>query len=471
MTKFTVSYPGNKQRSTTIKFKEPSIVDGYWSYDKDGTQLYTQQIINSKGEEEKKKIPLGNTMYFVIKTKDIRKGDKINLKLKEYDYIWGFGEDNFDFLNPDDENFPDKPIHIKTEVNTDNGLATISLKLDERWYQVIDDDLGNSIELYFEVSYTNKSGHKVEEILPKKTEDYLIVAPDDRTLFIKTPAPEHNLPEFISYDGDPMLLVKFSTSFIKGEAKNKGLEIAEKVAKKKIEKIAFAKLKKGFMVDNQGKVYTGKRLIYKYKEVYSNQGEYFESIERGKDFGYKHKDQSLHTTKGISQYDYFSKSGKRVTLLGMIDKIGSVFDIFNLVKSAGEELDTSKPIPLDFGPFSPIADLAGVLVQEQKAEMDEILEESIQDELDLAKLEGLEATRKVVNTWNHNEAYSWHLLSISKETAGKLLQGEFRTFEQLDSHRFQSLIEDDKIQLLYREIFSEKKNEYIYLIETIFFDE
>jgi len=132
----------------------------------------------------------------------------------------------------------------------------------------------------------------------------------------------------------------------------------------------------------------------------------------------------------------------------MVKNIGHIFDAINLVKSVEEDLDTSEPLPLDFGPLSLIADLAGVLVQEQKAEIDMWLEETVQLEVDQAKLQGLEATRKAINTWNHNEEFKWDLLPISSLTANKLLAGEFTTFEEFEDFNLENRTEYEYIYTL-----------------------
>ncbi len=432
--------------------KTPKILNGWWSKD---------QFNNQKLKEAK----LGDTVYFILETKDIDDGEKITLKLYEQD------KNIFmrDFLDPDDDEFPEEEVVKKVTVH--NNQATVELKLQESWEPMIVDDTDNAfsldeqLELYWKVSYND-----ISKELPNKDNDYLRVSFSDRTLYFKTPTPNHNLPEFISYNGDPMLLMEFSKGFVKSKIQEKALDIATKKANAQIKKIAFSKLKKGYMVDSNGKVYTGQRLIYEYKKMYSNDGELFENVQKGKDFGYNHN-KVVNTTKGISQYDYFSKNGKRVTLLGMVKNMGNIFDIFNLVKSAGEDLDTSQPLPLDFGPLSPIADLAGVLVQEQKAEMDAWLEESVQLEVDEAKLKGLEATRKAINSWNHNDEFKWELMAISKETANKLIQGEFKTFEEFRDYNIDNRREDERIYILYRKIENINRDKFVYIIETIFIDE
>ena len=145
-----------------------------------------------------------------------------------------------------------------------------------------------------------------------------------------------------------------------------------------------------------------------------------------------------------------------------------MFDIFNLTKTAGEGLDPSKPLPLDFGPLSPILGLAGVLVQEQKAEMDMFLLEDMQLEVDQAKLLGLEATRNAIKSWHH-DLNTWELLPISNETANELLAGEFKTFKELETTDINP--NQSNVEILYRKIKNKNRDEFVYVIETIFINE
>lgn len=443
-----------QSKSYTINVIDIEFVKGYWTSDKEG-------------KEPLKKSKLGETVYFQVELKGLADGQEINLKLFEQDKNIFM----MDWIDPDDEKFPEEEVVKKATIKNDK--ATVELLLQENWEAMIKDDhdnafsLNESLELYWEVSYNNK--YKTE--LPKDDDNYLLVGQNNKTLYIKTPAPNHNLPEFISNDGEPMLLMEFAKGFVKGKVKKKILSIATEQAGKSIKQIAFTKLKKGYMVDNNGKIYAGKRLIYEYKKMYTNSGELFENVEKGKNFTYNHGN-GVNTTKGISQYDYFSKNGKRVTFLGMVKNIGNVFDIFNVVKFAMDDLDTSEPLPLDFGPLSLIFDLAGVLVQQQKAEDDLWLEETVQLEIDEAKLLGLEATRKAINTWNHNKEFDWDLLPIYNSTANKLLSGEFETLNDLLN--YESNVIDDfnkNITILYRTVKNENKETSVDVIETLFINE
>jgi len=442
-----------ESKSSIIDILDPEFIEGFWTKDKGGKKKLKEAV-------------LGETVYFHVTTKGLADNQEIILKLYEQDKNIFM----IDWIDPDDEKFPEEEVVKKATIK--NNKASIKLLLQENWEVMIKDDSDNAfsldskLELYWEASY----GRRKKE-LPTNDDNFLLVGYNNKTLYFKTPTETHNLPEFISYKGDPMFLMEFGKGFAKNKVISEGLNTLGDKAKTQISKIAFAKMEKGYMVDNTGKVHKGQRRVYEYKKMYSNSGELFENVKQGKDFGYKHAGKPLHTTKGLSQYDYFSKNGKRVKLLGMAKHLGSVFDIFNLVKTATQDLDTSQPLPLDFGPLSPIFDLAGVLVQEQKAEMDQWLEEEVQLEIDLAKLEGLEATRKVINTWNHNEEYNWQLMSISNETANKLLQGEFDTFEKLNDYNEANFAYDDRLTILYRETENTNKDQNVFIIETFFINE
>ncbi|OEK08613.1 hypothetical protein A8C32_03960 [Flavivirga aquatica] len=101
------------------------------------------------------------------------------------------------------------------------------------------------------------------------------------------------------------------------------------------------------------------------------------------------------------------------------------------------------------------------------------LEEDVQEEIDLAKLQGLEATRKAINTWNHNESLNWQLMEISNATANKLLQGDFKTFKELEEFSRRDIDDTgfNNIEILYREIKDTSNDKLICIIETLFIDE
>ena len=107
-----------------------------------------------------------------------------------------------------------------------------------------------------------------------------------------------------------------------------------------------------------------------------------------------------------------------------------------------------------------------------KAEFDMMLEEQVQKEIDAAKQEGLEVTRAVVKKWKHSKQYQWDILGVSAVTANKLINGEFKTFEELDKYNVDNRGVYKSINLLYRRIENKNRERYFNcLIETIFIDE
>ncbi|PID68989.1 MAG: hypothetical protein CR968_00195 [Flavobacteriia bacterium] len=435
-----------ESKSCTINILEPELIEGYWTIDKEGSTII-------------KEAKLGDTVYFQIHTKGIANHQKITLKLRDQDILF------VDWANPDDSKFPDREVVETAFIKNDK--ATVELVLDESWESMLKDDADDTIfldatlELYWKVSY----GKRKKE-LPTKDDDYLRVGFSDRTLYFKTPTPSYHFPELISYEGDPILPLKISGGLVF----DKLVDASGSVIDKQISKIALAKLGKGFMADNNGKVYTGERLIYEYKKLYTNSGELLENVRMGKNFGYNQGD-GVVTTKGISQYDFFTQNGKRVKLLGLLKTAGEVYDFFDIFRFSTSEDPMNETLPVQLGALTPIAAVTGLLVQEQKAKMDMFVDEVAQMDINIAKLQGLEATRKAVESWNHNEDYQWDLLAISQETANKLLAGEFKTFEELYEFNIENEPETIKIEILYRKVRNNNREEDVYVIETIFINE
>jgi len=122
------------------------------------------------------------------------------------------------------------------------------------------------------------------------------------------------------------------------------------------------------------------------------------------------------------------------------------------------------------GPLSPINDLAGVLIQQYADDLDKSLETVFQQELAEAKLGGLEKVQSFISSWSHSDDYKYDLLAISSESANKLLQGEFRTFDEL--YESANVSPNDKeVYVLYREVRNQNRKEEIYIIETLFLNE
>ena len=124
------------------------------------------------------------------------------------------------------------------------------------------------------------------------------------------------------------------------------------------------------------------------------------------------------------------------------------------------------------GSFALVWSVAGLLVSQMKAEDDAYMREDEANEIKKAKLIGLNAVRKKINSLKHNKEYEWKLLATSSGIANKLLQGHFDNFREFQSEVLQDGDNVNlNINLLYREVYNENKGDFINIIETIFINE
>ncbi|REH54962.1 hypothetical protein C7448_102495 [Tenacibaculum gallaicum] len=465
--KITLNETGQSITKEVLGYKI-SFFNHKWSYDKEG-----KETIN--------KAELSETVYFHTEITGLP--NKTQLKFKLYDY------DNFLRDGLDDDEFNEEEVIVKTEVIEKGEIrkACIKLYLDQRWENMVKKDTAYDLDLYWQVhfklpNYDTKLWAKV----PKKTKDMLKVGFSKRDLYFNPIIAGHNLPEFVAYDGSPMVFIEFAKSFgvkqvkkkAKGFIKNGGVD-------KVISNIALAKLEKGMLINTQGNIITRNSQIYGknfysnngellQKGVYTNDSKLLENVKIRKNTGNKYT-----STKPISQYDYFSKTGKRVTFLRTLKKAGSVYDFFGVASFMADEEATSKQLPIPLGPMSPLTNITNLITQENEAIFKEFFNEVVDQELLKAKSEGLSAVKKYIESWKRREnfqdyyekGFEWRLMAISNETANKLLNGEFITFEGLNDYNEENTDYDDKIFVLYKEKLNTSKNKYDYIIETIFLNE
>ncbi|WP_064966703.1 hypothetical protein [Tenacibaculum ovolyticum] len=278
-------------------------------------------------------------------------------------------------------------------------------------------------------------------------------------------------------DGSPLVIVDFVKDKITGEIKgklegglkNRAIKSVNKLntfIATKTENIAIAKLEKGFLVDSSGKIHTKKRKLYE-KGLFLD-GK-MKKVKIGKNFGNKHI-----TTKKINQFQYFAKNGKKVQFLNSLkiskkmtglafDNVSKVLDLNSLMSNG---LDHSKPLSIPILKASiaiPFELLSQISFQIHK-EGQGFIKEVIKQELEEAKLKGVEAVEKFQKI-NKKEGY--HLIDITVETLNKLLNEEFKTIKELGDFN-DSSIGLKEIKLLYKEVTNPNRDQYIYFIETIF---
>ena len=123
--------------------------------------------------------------------------------------------------------------------------------------------------------------------------------------------------------------------------------------------------------------------------------------------------------------------------------------------------------PLKFGGvLSPAFDIAGVMIQEIKDENNEYLTEALQQNLEEAKSNGLDAVREFVNNSSIQQIISYEIYVIQNSISlTKLLNKEFTNIDELIVFDRQVSDLDRTFYLLIKNI-DDKFN----VIETIYFD-
>lgn len=135
---------------------------GWWTdeNDKPIKEALIGQKVKFHIEMEKEKVPTGST---------------INFTLKDWDGMFNIN-DSIKIYSAQKDPKTDAYPEVK-EMKTDgNGKSSILINLTENLVQLINDDGGNEIELYFACSYYNKNDKETEQLdLPAEEFNYLVV--------------------------------------------------------------------------------------------------------------------------------------------------------------------------------------------------------------------------------------------------------------------------------------------------------
>lgn len=491
----------------------------------------TKYILKGEWKDRKnnniKKARVGDYVQFCIETKNIPEKKNVKLKLREYDgsiYIplltlySGIGytetrpfDDDILISTTDAESKKSTPL---TQIEVDkNGKASFGIHLAEDLDQMISEDTGSFIELYFNCSY--EEGGEFNVYLPKITDNYLQVEYSDRRLFIESAAGSTNygLPEFRTSDGDILIfsggitkqnddinnnhkeeeennLDRFGNK-IKDKAKDKIKDEAIDRSKDLLEKGRTAiavhqlKLKKVAFTDG---VVRQKRKLYNYK-VFDNAGEEY-SIMKASNYSFKNAKGEVVTSKGISQLDYF----RETNIYSKMSKIGmtaleclSFLDLAKFLSGNGEQGQIPSPIPaLDF--------VIGLMLENTKEQIKEMTDEAVQATLETAKSLGIAGVQEFLTLNANDKSFSssnikdvglkvYQTIDISQDTLEKLLSGKIRKVKQLkdlkeltekqDGEKYRKA-EDQPFksslnyQVFLRSEYDEKISNDIFIVETIF---
>ncbi|MET3730498.1 hypothetical protein [Moheibacter stercoris] len=150
--------------------------EGWWSSDKEGNERIIQATI-------------GQTVYFHIKTKNI-KDPNAEVLLQLYDYDGIFNKDDKIDIYLNDANSP-----LVSQKVTNNKVV-IPLILTEDLVRYIEDDAGSEIELYFDCAYQED---QVE--LPLSKSQYLKVSEKTSTLTVLIELPHSEIDGKLNQKG------------------------------------------------------------------------------------------------------------------------------------------------------------------------------------------------------------------------------------------------------------------------------
>ncbi|AWK06586.1 hypothetical protein HYN56_21080 [Flavobacterium crocinum] len=455
--------------------KEPEVAfSGCWTSDYEGMR-------NLEKDTTKPMSNLGETVYFQLTvSNDIPIGTNITFKLWDED----FG-DILNWFLSDDDTFDGKKVYRNAVVREVNGThkMTIKLFLNPKWYDDLVADLGRfkngCLDFYWTWEYNGKpwtSNTNILNVYPSKT-----------TLFIKPAYEGYGFPELRTADGQ---LIVFSAGIVATKEPSKELEnimdtilddiknnaiadVREKVVKfsdKLRYSIAIKKLKKGYLANNLGKIEFSRRLYT--KPVFDNSGKLYE-ITQAANFGYI-KEGKLVTTKGISQLDYFREIGVRNAILKNAEKLDYILQALDLLRFAMDE----KKIETITTMFAPLDFLNAIVYPSISKPIEELWDNIVVHDVENAKDNGLRGIYKLVNSEDFNrEKYGdYQYIEINQDMLNKLLEGKYKTFEELKKNQIRLRETVDKYEyqegLLYTILYYKKIDDNLdkpmTYIETIF---
>lgn len=408
---------------------------------------------------------LENTVYFHIETKGIPDNSEIKLQL--------FDEDTLS----DDNTFAGKEERTSITIKSNKGSAELYLPIE--WTEDLHNEgIVSYRKLYWKATYGNR-------IKNKKIESFLEIRYSDKTLSVVGSNDGFRLPELYDMGGKELVYVIITGVHDLAE------DSVKDWANKHIYRTALVKLEKGNMIDNRGKLHTGTtargtQRVLSTRTVFTNEGLKIQTVQ-GRNFTIPNGP----TTQGISQIDYFANYGSKVKFIGLLKQTGTIINAFEFTKilsSSLKPLDRSKPLSIPFATGQPLVDIAvntglailGMVTQVHFSEVEEVLEMDRRYRLEEAKIQGLQAVQKLVaewKYWNGVEAartgilpkgkIEYQIMGISNQTSSKILQGELRTFEELEKNMERSN-PNPEVTILYRKENDTIKGGYKYTIEAFF---
>ena len=275
-----------------------------------------------------------------------------------------------------------------------------------------------------------------------------------------------------------------------GYARDQTGQYVEKFISKKQTEIVLAKLEKGYLADSNGKIHSNitqsgsqRRIVY--SELYVSDGSNIIHLERNKDkIIYKRGadfSNAHTTTKGVNQFDFFARTNKKVRILGALknnwEKNMTRYDLakelYNVQSGNTEGLMDNTLVAIGslisastgFG-VSVLTAIGNDHWDKLEEDYNTVSMEQYTKDLNQAKQRGLEAVEKLLRKNSEPvKGVEYGLMSISYETASKIWQGQFKTWEEMELSN-----NGGPIYILYRKQKDTIRKVEIYVIETFFIE-
>ena len=370
---------------------------------------------------------LEDTVYFVIKTTGVPSGTQIDLQLYNLEELF-----LLDYLYPDKYRF-DGNIKI-VETHIQNDYAIIELQLPMTWTKDVEED-GEVLELYWKVTTSNMK----DTCLPKSKKDFLNVKVSDRDLFIKPSYINSGMPEVYTKNGEQLFFIKFIEDEIKDEITEETVEALEFYKNK----IALAKLARGYMINNEGKVYESlsdgsRREVYDCS-YYTTDGKII-YVKQGRNWTTRTGDGKILSTAGINQYEHFANKGTRVTILNLFSKGIGYWDIFSSVTNMNAS-NTSEPLSISLPgvtgscgmAISLLVELGGLIAEDMYCKGEEVEADYMYFELEKVKNKGIDAVKQTIKQFSNskNSKLRFDIIYVSPQIADDIIKGKYKHFEDL----------------------------------------
>lgn len=403
---------------------------------------------------------LEDTVYFVIKTTGVPSGTQIDLQLYNLEELF-----LLDYLYPDKYRF-DGNIKI-VETHIQNDYAIIELQLTMTWTKDVEED-GEVLELYWKVTTSNMK----DTCLPKSKKDFLNVKVSDRDLFIKPSYINSGMPEVYTKNGEQLFFIKFIEDEIKDEITEETVEALEFYKNK----IALAKLARGYMINNEGKVYESlsdgsRREVYDCS-YYTTDGKII-YVKQGRNWTTRTGDGKILSTAGINQYEHFANKGTRVTILNLFSKGIGYWDIFSSVTNMNAS-NTSEPLSISLPgvtgscgmAISLLVELGGLIAEDMYCKGEEVEADYMYFELEKVKNKGIDAVKQTIKQFSNskNSKLRFDIIYVSPQIADDIIKGKYKHFEDLRRDSVDS--SNKSIAILYE--YFNYKNGKIYVLDKFY---